>query len=122
MLWVNSAFKVPSRPCCCWQCRCTIHGCQVRVGVPCGRVFGWALIVRSFRWLPNRLGPRCAGVLVGVPLVVGFSVSRIFAEPFYEYAQALNPEVYSMTPREKVEGAKEVRALPATPFQVVRAL
>ena len=55
-----------------------------------------------------RRGPCCAGVLVGVPLVVGFSVARIFAEPFYEYALRFNPEVYSMTPREKVEGAKEV--------------
>lgn len=75
-----------------------------------------------YKWPPNKVWPVRAGVLVGVPLVVGFSVSRIFAEPFYEYALRFNPEVYSMTPREKVEGAKEVRVSPRLPSRWYRAL
>ncbi|KAK9917370.1 hypothetical protein WJX75_003623 [Coccomyxa subellipsoidea] len=51
---------------------------------------------------------RFAGVLVGVPIVVGFTVSRILAEPFYEVAQRYNPQVFAVSEREKVEGAKLV--------------
>ncbi len=50
----------------------------------------------------------CAGILVGVPLVVGFTISRILAEPFYEVAQRYNPDVFALSDQEKVEGAKEV--------------
>ncbi|BDA48808.1 Proton extrusion protein PcxA [Coccomyxa sp. Obi] len=49
-----------------------------------------------------------AGVLLGVPIVVGFTVSRILAEPFYEVAQRYNPQVFAVSDREKVEGAKLV--------------
>lgn len=52
--------------------------------------------------------PSVSGVLLGVPLVVGFIISRIFAEPFYEVAQRYNPEVFALTDKEKVEGAREV--------------
>ena len=40
--------------------------------------------------------------------MVGFTVSRILAEPFYEIAQRYNPQVFALSDREKIEGAKEV--------------
>ena len=49
-----------------------------------------------------------AGVLVAVPLLVGLVVSRLLAEPFFEVAQRYNPDVFALTDRKKVEGAKEV--------------
>ena len=49
-----------------------------------------------------------AGVLVVVPLLVGLVVSRLLAEPFFEVAQRYNPEVFALTDKKKVEGAKEV--------------
>lgn len=49
------------------------------------------------------------GILLGVPIAVGFVVSRIFAEPFYEVAQRYNPQIFALSDREKIEGAKEVR-------------
>jgi hypothetical protein len=39
---------------------------------------------------------------------VGFIISRIFAEPFYEIAQRYNPEVFAVSDIQKVEGAKDV--------------
>ena len=50
----------------------------------------------------------CAAVLVIVPLLVGLVVSRLLAEPFFEVAQRYNSEVFALTDRKKVEGAKEV--------------
>ncbi len=40
--------------------------------------------------------------------MVGFIVSRIFAEPFYEVAQRYNSQIFALSDREKIEGAKEV--------------
>ncbi len=37
-----------------------------------------------------------------MPIVVGFTVSRILAEPFYEVAQRYNPQVFAVSDREKV--------------------
>ena len=48
------------------------------------------------------------GILLGVPIAVGFVVSRIFAEPFYEVAQRYNPQIFALSDREQIEGAKEV--------------
>ena len=61
-------------------------------------------------WLPVRwAGLRAgAGVLVVVPLLVGLVVSRLLAEPFFEVAQRYNAEVFALTDKRKVEGAKEV--------------
>jgi hypothetical protein len=56
-----------------------------------------------------------AGILIGVPVVVGFTVSRILAEPFYEIAQRYNPQVFALSDREKIEGAKEVLTLTTMP-------
>ena len=47
-------------------------------------------------------------MLVAVPLLVGLVVSRLLAEPFFEVAQRYNPDVFALTDRKKVEGAKEV--------------
>ena len=49
------------------------------------------------------------GVLAVVPIAVGFVVSRMLADPFFALAQQYNPEVFTLTDREKVEGAHEVR-------------
>lgn len=49
--------------------------------------------------------------------MVGFIVSRIFAEPFYEVAQRYNSQVFALSDREKIEGAKEVCAQPMRCFQ-----
>lgn len=47
--------------------------------------------------------------------MVGFTVSRILAEPFYEIAQRYNPQVFALSDREKIEGAKEVLTLTPVP-------
>ncbi len=44
-----------------------------------------------------------------VPLLVGFTISHILAEPFYEIAQRYNPAVFAVSPKEKAEGAREAR-------------
>ena len=57
----------------------------------------------------QRAGLRAgAGVLVVVPLLVGLVVSRLLAEPFFEVAQRYNPDVFALTDKRKVEGAKEI--------------
>ena len=43
-----------------------------------------------------------------VPLLIGLVVSRLLAEPFFEVAQRYNPEVFALTDKKKVEGAKRV--------------
>ena len=48
--------------------------------------------------------------------MVGFTVSRILAEPFYEIAQRYNPQVFALSDREKIEGAKEVLTLTPVPL------
>ncbi|CAL5223632.1 g6176 [Coccomyxa viridis] len=53
-------------------------------------------------------GLRFGGILIAVPIMVGFIVSRIFAEPFYEVAQRYNSQVFALSDREKIEGAKEI--------------
>lgn len=49
-----------------------------------------------------------AGLLVLVPLLVGFVTSVVLAEPFLEVARAYNHDAFALTDHEKVEGAKEV--------------
>jgi hypothetical protein len=50
----------------------------------------------------------CTVVLVGVPLLLGFTVSRLLAEPFFEVAQAYNPEIFHPTALQRAEGGREV--------------
>lgn len=47
-------------------------------------------------------------MLLAVPLLVGFATSVTLANPFLEVAQGFNHEVFALTDREKVEGAKHV--------------
>lgn len=57
------------------------------------------------------LNPPCtsAGMLIGIPLIVGLIISILLAEPFLEVARGYNHEVFALTDKEKVEGAKEIR-------------
>lgn len=50
----------------------------------------------------------CAVILVGIPLLLGFTVSRLLAEPFFEVAQAYNPEIFHPTALQRAEGGREV--------------
>ena len=60
-----------------------------------------------------------AGILIAVPIMVGFIVSRIFAEPFYEVAQRYNSQIFALSDREKIEGAKEVCRKPMSCCEVL---
>ena len=50
-----------------------------------------------------------AGMLVAIPVIVGFITSVVLAEPFLEVARHYNHEAFALSDREKVEGAKMVR-------------
>jgi len=39
---------------------------------------------------------------------VGFTISRLLADPFYELVMAINPDSFALSDKSKVEGAKEV--------------
>lgn len=43
-----------------------------------------------------------------MPLLVGYIVSVICAEPFFEVVQHYNSEAFALTDKQKVEGAHEV--------------
>ena len=42
------------------------------------------------------------GALVGVPLLLGFCVSRLLAEPVFEFVQGHNSEAFALTDKQKV--------------------
>lgn len=46
--------------------------------------------------------------LVAVPLAIGFAVSRLVAQPLWDYAQERNPQVFALRDEQKVEGAHEL--------------
>ncbi|GAB4815193.1 hypothetical protein N2152v2_002239 [Parachlorella kessleri] len=48
-------------------------------------------------------------VLVAVPLLIGFVVSRLIAEPLWTFAEGINPQVFDLTDEQKVEGANEIK-------------
>ena len=50
----------------------------------------------------------CAAFLIGVPLLVGYTLSRLLADPFFEVVLAYNPNAFALSDKTKVEGAKEV--------------
>ena len=50
----------------------------------------------------------CAAVLIIVPLIIGFVVSRTLAEPTFVLMERFNPEFFELSDRQKVEGAHEV--------------
>ena len=49
-----------------------------------------------------------AGILLAVPLVAGFIVSRLVAAPLWGYAESLDPAAFALSDAQKVEGAHEV--------------
>lgn len=49
-----------------------------------------------------------AGVLLAIPLAIGFVVSRAVAQPLWSYAEQLNPAAFAATDNQKVEGAHEL--------------
>lgn len=54
----------------------------------------------------SREALRYAGVLIGVPLVVGFAVSHLVAQPLWGYAQSIDPDAFALTDEQKVAGAE----------------
>lgn len=49
-----------------------------------------------------------AGVLLGVPLVTGFCVSRLLAEPAFHLYEHFAPNAFALNDRQKIEGAEMV--------------
>ena len=49
-----------------------------------------------------------AGFLLGVPLLIGFTLSRLVADPFYEFVLAFDANAFALSDRVKVEGAQEI--------------
>lgn len=43
-----------------------------------------------------------------MPLLIGFTLSRLLADPFFELVLAYNPNAFALSDKEKVEGAREV--------------
>ena len=56
----------------------------------------------------SREALKYAGLLVGVPLGVGFLVSRFVAAPLWSYAEGLDPQVFALRDEQKIEGAHEI--------------
>lgn len=54
----------------------------------------------------SRESLRYAGVLIGVPLAVGFAVSRMVAQPLWNFAQEIDPNAFALSAEQKVEGAE----------------
>jgi hypothetical protein len=54
----------------------------------------------------SREALRYAGVLIGIPLVAGFAVSRIVAQPLWDFAQELDVNAFALSDEQKVEGAE----------------
>lgn len=50
----------------------------------------------------------CVGFLLGIPLLIGFTLSRLVADPFYEFVLAFDANAFALSDRAKVEGAHEV--------------
>lgn len=49
-----------------------------------------------------------AGFLLGIPLLIGFTLSRLVADPFYEFVLAFDANAFALSDRSKVEGAHEI--------------
>jgi len=49
-----------------------------------------------------------AAMLIGVPLITGFCVSRLCAEPAFHVYSEFSPEAFALSDRQKVEGAERV--------------
>ena len=51
---------------------------------------------------------RAAAILIVVPLIIGYVISRSLAEPTFVLMERFNPEFFELSDRQKVEGAHEV--------------
>ncbi|KAK9815440.1 hypothetical protein WJX72_003688 [[Myrmecia] bisecta] len=56
----------------------------------------------------SREALKFAGVLLVVPLVVGYAASNLLAAPYFQLVTTANPAAFALTDKQKVEGAKEV--------------
>lgn len=45
---------------------------------------------------------------MGIPLLIGFTLSRLVADPFYEFVLAFDPNAFALSDHVKVEGAHEI--------------
>lgn len=61
------------------------------------------LAIQAVAMFPN------AGFLLGIPLLIGFTLSRLVADPFYEFVLAFDANAFALSDHAKVEGAHEVR-------------
>lgn len=59
--------------------------------------------------MPPPPHPACRpGILLAIPLAIGFGVSRAVAQPLWSYAEQLDPAAFAATDNQKVEGAHEL--------------
>lgn len=56
----------------------------------------------------SREALKFAGILIAVPLTVGFLISRLVAEPLWQYAERLNPQAFALSDEQKVAGADKM--------------
>ena len=54
--------------------------------------------------------PRISGVLIGVPLVAGFVVSRLIAGPLWSWAEGMDAGAFALKDEQKVAGAQKLHA------------
>lgn len=56
----------------------------------------------------SREALKYGGTLIAVPLVVGFIVSRLVAQPLWAWAEQMDPMAFAVRDEQKVEGAQEI--------------
>ena len=54
----------------------------------------------------SREALRYSGILIGIPFVVGFAVSRIVAQPLWDFAQEIDSNAFALSDEQKVQGAE----------------
>jgi hypothetical protein len=54
----------------------------------------------------SREALRYSGILIGIPLAVGFVVSRIVAQPLWDFAQDIDSNAFALSDEQKVMGAE----------------
>jgi len=54
----------------------------------------------------SREALRYLGVLLGIPLAIGFTASNIVAKPLWAYAQKIDPNAFALTDEQKIAGAE----------------
>ena len=56
----------------------------------------------------SREALKFAGILIAVPLAIGLVVSRLVAQPLWQYAERINPDAFALSDEQKVAGADEM--------------